>query len=129
MNVGPGDGHDEYAIAERIDVAHADTPRLTAWLARQRERFDDRGRLHGGGGGFTGRSLGRVEGLIREHISSVNELFLHENSPLVQTACWYVGEVHHRTRGTGWRVGPDPGDGHPWSERPCVIVPFARPDE
>ncbi|MFJ7986206.1 hypothetical protein [Streptomyces sp. NPDC096351] len=33
------------------------------------------------------------------------------------------------TRGTRWRIDPDPADGHPWSERPYVIVPFARPDE
>ncbi|MFD7574901.1 hypothetical protein ACFV6U_30990 [Streptomyces sp. NPDC059810] len=118
-----------YAIAERIDVAHADNPRLTAWPAEQRERFDDWGRLHGGGRDFSGRSLDRVEALIREHITSVAELFLHEHSPLVQNACWYVGEVHNRTRGTGWRKAPDSADGHPWSERPYVIVPFVRLDE
>ncbi|WP_245234383.1 hypothetical protein [Streptomyces flavochromogenes] len=120
---------DEHAVAERIDTAHADNPRLSAWLDEQREGFADWSRRHGGGWDFGERSLDRVEALIREHVTSVDDLFAREHTPLVQVACWYVGEVHNRTRGTRWRLDPDPADSHPWSRRPYVIVPFARLDE
>ncbi|MFH8624689.1 hypothetical protein ACH4A8_22835 [Streptomyces vietnamensis] len=117
---------DEHAVAERIDEAHADNPRLTAWLDEQRGDFEDWSRRHGGGWDFREGSLDRVEALIREHVTSVEDLFAHEHTPLVQVACWYVGEVHNRTRGTQWRMDPDPADTHPWSGRPYVIVPFTR---
>ncbi|ROQ26346.1 hypothetical protein EDD98_5976 [Streptomyces sp. PanSC19] len=120
---------DEHAVAERIDAAHADNPRLAAWLREQRDRFDGWSRDHGGGWDFGERSLDRVEALVREHLTSVDDLFAREHTPLVQVACWYVGEVHNRARGTEWRMDPDPVDSHPWSRRPYVIVPFARLDE
>ncbi|MFF6776700.1 hypothetical protein ACFY8W_24575 [Streptomyces sp. NPDC012637] len=120
------DGEDEYAVAERIDGAHADNPRLSAWLTEQQGRFEDWSRHHGGGWDFGERSLDRLEALIREHVTSVDDLFAREATPLVQVACWYVGEVHNRTRGTQWRMDPEPADSHPWSARPYVIVPFAR---
>lgn len=118
------EGADEHAVAERVDAAHADNPRLSAWLAEQRSGFEEWGRAHGGGWDFGEGSLDRVEELIRAHLTSVDELFAREHTPLVQVACWYVGEVHNRTRGTGWRLDPDPADTHPWSKRPYVIVPF-----
>lgn len=31
---------------------------------------------------------------------------------------WYVGEVHNRTRGTPWRMDPDPADSHPGPHAP-----------
>ncbi|MFE5942691.1 hypothetical protein [Streptomyces sp. NPDC056480] len=120
-----GEDGDEHAVAERIDRAHADNPRLSAWLDEQREGFADWSRRHGGGWDFDERSLDRVEALVREHVTSVDDLFARERTPLVQIACWYVGEVHNRTRGTEWRLDPDPADSHPWSRRPYVIVPFA----
>ncbi|MFJ5074579.1 hypothetical protein ACIP8Z_08230 [Streptomyces sp. NPDC088553] len=126
---GDGGADDEHEVAERIDRAHADNPRLSAWLDEQREGFADWGRRHGGGWDFGERSLDRVEALVREHVTSVDDLFAHEHTSLVQVACWYVGEVHNRTRGTQWRLDPDPADSHPWSRRPYVIVPFARLDE
>ncbi|MEV4947666.1 hypothetical protein [Streptomyces sp. NPDC053755] len=120
------DHEDEYAVAERIDEAHADNPRLTGWLAEQEGRFEDWKRRHGGAWDFGERSLDRMEALIREHVTSVDDLFAREHTPMIQVACWYVGEVHNRTRGTEWRMAPTPADGHPWSARPYVIVPFAR---
>ncbi|MET7756457.1 hypothetical protein ABZT27_17370 [Streptomyces sp. NPDC005389] len=126
---GDGASDDEHDVAERIDRAHADNPRLTAWLDEQREGFADWSRRHGGGWDFGEGSLDRVEALVREHVTSVDDLFAREHTPLVQVACWYVGEVHNRTRGTRWRLDPDPADSRPWSRRPYVIVPFARLDE
>ncbi|WP_257004178.1 hypothetical protein [Streptomyces sp. SA15] len=117
---------DEHAIAERIDKAHADNPRLTAWLAEQQGRFEEWERRHGGGWDFSERSLDRLEARIREHFTSVDDLLAGEHTPLAQVACWYLGEVHNRLRGTQWRMDPDPADTHPWSERPYVIVPFDR---
>ncbi|WP_225801000.1 hypothetical protein [Streptomyces sp. NK15101] len=120
---------DERAVAERIDGEHADNPRLAAWLGEQEGRFEDWSRDHGGGWDFGERSLDRLEAVIREHITSVDDLFAHEHTPLVQVACWYVGEVHRRAAGTEWRMDPDPADSHPWSGRPYVTVPFTRLDE
>ncbi|GAA1521942.1 hypothetical protein GCM10009730_32210 [Streptomyces albidochromogenes] len=120
------DHEDEYAVAERIDRAHADNARLAAWLAEQHGRFDAWNTRHGGGWDFSERSLDRMEALIREHVTSVDDLFTHERTPMIQVACWYVGEVHNRTRGTQWRTDPDPAASHPWSARPYVIVPIAR---
>ncbi|MCX5394997.1 hypothetical protein [Streptomyces sp. NBC_00094] len=120
------DHEDEYAVAERIDTAHADNPRLAAWLAEQQDRFDGWNHRHGGGWDFTERSLDRMEALVREHVTSVDDLFAREHTPMIQVACWYVGEVHNRTRGTEWRMDPEPADTHPWSKRPYVIVPFTR---
>ncbi|MFF5788060.1 hypothetical protein ACFY8P_24250 [Streptomyces sp. NPDC012693] len=117
---------DEHAVAERIDEAHADNPRLRAWLAEQRGAFDDWSRRHGGGWDFGERSLDRVEALVREHVTSVDDLFAREHTPMIQVACWYVGEVHNRTRGTRWRMDPEPAGSHPWSARPYVVPPFAR---
>ncbi|WP_242427238.1 MULTISPECIES: hypothetical protein [unclassified Streptomyces] len=119
---------DEHAVTRRIDEAHADNPRLTAWLSEQRGRFDGWSRDHGGGWDFGERTLDRVEALVREHVTSAEDLFAREHTPLVQVACWYVGEVHNHTRGTEWRMDPDPVATHPWSARPYVIVPFARLD-
>ncbi|MFB6528239.1 hypothetical protein [Streptomyces sp. NPDC056399] len=126
---GDDGADDEHAVAERIDRAHADNPRLSAWLDEQREGFADWSRRHGGGWDFDERSLDRVEALVREHVTSADDLFAREHTPLVQVACWYVGEVHNRSRGTGWRLDPDPAESHPWSRRPYVIVPFDRLDE
>ncbi|MGW8761026.1 hypothetical protein ACWGN5_00860 [Streptomyces sp. NPDC055815] len=123
------EGEDEHAVAERIDKEHAGNPRLAAWLGLQERGFEDWSRGHGGGWDFGERSLDRVEALVREHLTSVDDLFAQEHTPLVQVACWYVGEVHNRTRGTEWRMDPEPADSHPWSGRPYVIVPFARLDE
>ncbi|MEU2428549.1 hypothetical protein ABZ611_03355 [Streptomyces sp. NPDC007861] len=123
------DPEDEHAACERIDRRHADNPRLTGWLAEQRDRFDDWDRRegrHGGGWDFSEPSLDRMEALIREHITGPDELFAQEHTELVQVACWYVGEVHNRTRGTQWRMDPEPADTHPWSKRPYVIMPFER---
>ncbi|MET9676109.1 hypothetical protein ABZY68_23905 [Streptomyces sp. NPDC006482] len=120
------DHEDEYAVAERIDTAHADNPRLAAWLAEQQDRFDGWNHRHGGGWDFTERSLDRMEALVREHVTSVDDLFAREHTPMIQVACWYVGEVHNRTCGTEWRMDPEPADTHPWSKRPYVIVPFTR---
>ncbi|MFF8375406.1 hypothetical protein ACF07V_04600 [Streptomyces sp. NPDC015661] len=120
------EGGDEYVVAERIDKEHADNPRLAAWLREQEDGFADWSRDHGGGWDFGERSLDRMEALVREHLTSVDDLFAQEHTPLVQVACWYVGEVHNRTRGTEWRMDPDPADGHPWSRRPYVIAPFTR---
>ncbi|MFE4617127.1 hypothetical protein ACFRJ7_13550 [Streptomyces sp. NPDC056747] len=120
------DSEDERDITERIDKAHAENPRLTAWLAEQEGRFDDWGRRHGGGWDFGERSLDRVEALVREHVTSVDDLFTREHTPMIQVACWYVGEVHNRTRGTQWRMAPRPAGSHPWSKRPYVTVPLAR---
>ncbi|WP_260461774.1 hypothetical protein [Streptomyces lateritius] len=52
---------DEHAVAERIDEAHADNPRLTAWLAEQRRSFDGWSHRHGGGVGLQ-RALPRPRG-------------------------------------------------------------------
>ncbi|MFG2895857.1 hypothetical protein ACGFZH_02185 [Streptomyces zaomyceticus] len=120
---------DEYTVAERIDTAHADNPRLTTWLGEQEGGFDDWNRRNGGGWDFGEDSLDRLEALVREHVASADALFAREHTPWIQLACWYVGEVHNRTRGTRWRMDPDPAAGHPWSERPYVIVPFERIDD
>ncbi|MFF8507252.1 hypothetical protein ACF064_04100 [Streptomyces sp. NPDC015492] len=125
---GAADADDEHAVAERIDAAHADNPRLSAWLEEQRDAFPEWSRRHGGGWDFGEGSLDRVEALVREQVASPEDLLAREGTPLVQVACWYVGEVHNRTRGTGWRMDPEPADGHPWSRRPYVIVPFERLD-
>ncbi|WP_260605436.1 hypothetical protein [Streptomyces sp. WAC01280] len=65
-----------------------------------------------------------MEALVREHVTSVDDLFTREHTPLIQVACWYVGEVHNRTRGTRWRSsfptllreGPKAGQGSMRSE-------------
>ncbi|WP_240508910.1 hypothetical protein [Streptomyces agglomeratus] len=120
------DPEDEHVVAERMDKAHADNPRLAAWLAEQQGRFDDWNSRHGGGWDFSEHSLDRIEALVRERVASVDDLFTDEHTPMMQVACWYVGEVHNRTRGTQWRTDPDPADSHPWSKRPYVIVPFTH---
>ncbi|MFH9177832.1 hypothetical protein [Streptomyces albogriseolus] len=123
------DGEDEHAVAERIDTAHADNPRLSAWLAEQQGRFAEWAQRYGGGWDFSERSLDRLESLVREHFTGVDDLLAQEDTLLAQVACWYLGEVHNRRRGTQWRMDPDPADTHPWSRRPYVIVPFERIDD
>ncbi|BDM74577.1 hypothetical protein HEK616_80640 (plasmid) [Streptomyces nigrescens] len=99
--------------------AWTSNPLLQKWLARQQAGFEEWAQETGGGWDFSVDSLDRLEDLIRSRYSSIREIEAAEETPFVQVAFWYFGEVFCRCHGLVWqqRPGGDPED------KPFVIGP------
>ncbi|OEU90288.1 hypothetical protein DB35_03145 [Streptomyces abyssalis] len=121
----------EYEELRELDRLRSDNPVLNAWLEIQHAEFPAWAERHPGGWDFSLDSLAQVEELVRSAYSGSAQAHAEEGGDFLQTAAWYVGEVHNRHCGTVWQYHPasseDPGE---W---PFVIVPFERlgefPDE
>ncbi|BCK69840.1 hypothetical protein Srufu_037930 [Streptomyces libani subsp. rufus] len=122
---------DEYEELRRLDRLRSDNSVLNAWLTIQHAEFPGWAEQTPGTWDFSLGSLARLEDLIRSRYATVEQAHQDEGGDFLQTASWYVGEVHNRHFGTGWQFHPDstelPGA---W---PFVTVPFDRlfefPDE
>ncbi|GFE15562.1 hypothetical protein Sgleb_36090 [Streptomyces glebosus] len=122
---------DEYEELRRLDQLRSNNSVLNAWLTIQHAEFPAWAEQAPGTWDFSLDSLVRLEDLIRSRYASVEQAHQDEGGDFLQTASWYVGEVHNRYFGTGWQFHPDsteiPGA---W---PFVTVPFDRlfefPDE
>ena len=92
---------------------------LVNWLAAQKDAFAAWEAEVGGVWDFTMDSLDRLEEAIRDRFTSYEEIQDAEDSPFVQVAYWYFGEVFVRNHAMVWQRRPtnDPSD------RPFIIGP------
>jgi len=102
----------------------ADNPRLNNWLAEQRAAFPAWCREHPGDWDFSPESVDRLEHLIRSAFSTWEEENAAERGPLVQGACWYLGELLVRHGGAVWRWQPwEPDPKTPSWHSPMLTYP------
>ncbi|MFG2833013.1 hypothetical protein ACGFWI_37100 [Streptomyces sp. NPDC048434] len=121
----------EYEELRQLDQLRSDNWVLNAWLTVQRSKFPGWAEQAPGTWDFSLDSLARLENLIRDRYGTTEQAHQDEGGDFLQTASWYVGEVHNRHFGTVWQYHPDsmeiPGA---W---PFVTVLFDRlfefPDE
>ncbi|MGP8297870.1 hypothetical protein ACTPOK_07955 [Streptomyces inhibens] len=122
---------DEYEELRRLDQLRSDNSVLNAWLTIQRSEFPGWAEQAPGTWDFSLDSLARLEVLIRDRYATAEQADQDQGGDFLQTASWYVGEVHNRHFGTLWQYHPDSVDiPGAW---PFVTVPFDRlfefPDE
>lgn len=117
----------EYEELRELDRLRSDNPVLNAWLEIQHAEFPGWAERHPGRWDFSVDSLARVEELVRSTYSSSAQAHAEEGGDFLQTAAWYVGEVHNRHFGTVWQYHPDSAEDP--GEWPFVIVPFERLEE
>ncbi|MER7666071.1 hypothetical protein [Streptomyces sp. NPDC096193] len=116
---------EEYQELAELDRIRAGNPVLDAWLRIQQQEFPAWAQRYDGDWDFTPASLERIEALVRSRYTSSDQAWDERGSDFLQTASWYVGEVHNRTCGTQWQFHPDSAGADPavW---PFVTVPFDR---
>lgn len=116
---------DEYQELAELDRIRSSNPVLDAWLQIQQQEFPAWAQRYDGDWDFTPGSLERLEALVRSRYTSSDQAWEERGSDFLQTAAWYVGEVHNRTCGTQWQYHPDSAAADPavW---PFVTVPFDR---
>ncbi|MEU9062561.1 hypothetical protein AB0D13_27795 [Streptomyces sp. NPDC048430] len=99
---------------------------LTAWLDAQKQAFETwkRHREEWGPWDFTVDSLARLEAMVRAAYASPDRAREKAGEAEITVAAWYLGEVHNRAFGTGWRLTPG-GSGLP---KPRITPPWDRRD-
>ncbi|MGP9019910.1 hypothetical protein ACT1U9_16120 [Streptomyces sp. BR1] len=107
----------------------SDNPRLNDWLDRQRVAFpawcevlEQAPRVWD----FSPASLDRLEDLVRDRFASYEAADEAADSPFMQVAAWYLGEVQVRGFGAVWKCAPDPEPGRPARPQPLVTLPKDR---
>src|SRR5262249_38782083 len=98
---------DEYQELAELDRIRSSNPVLDALLQGGWREFPAWAQQHGGDWDFTPDSLERLETVVRSRYTSSDQAWEDRGSDFLQTAAWYVGEVHNRTCGTQWQYHPD----------------------
>lgn len=81
-------------------------PRLKEWTAARQAAFEEWAAETGGEWDFTMESVDRLEALIRDRFASSSEVEAAQDTPFVQGAYWYLGEVFVRVHQLEWQQRP-----------------------
>ncbi|MYV41046.1 hypothetical protein GT030_19760 [Streptomyces sp. SID1328] len=102
------------------DPAWHHNPRLNTWLEAARTAFDSLAAETGGDWDYSPASLDRLERLLLSRYGTWEDIYHHQDDPVLMAAAWYLGEIAVRRHGAVWAWSPDgprPGDDWPGSPR------------
>ncbi|WP_140394593.1 hypothetical protein [Streptomyces recifensis] len=106
------------------DPAWHHNPRLNAWLEAARTAFDSLAAETGGDWDYSPASLDRLERLLLSRYGTWEDVYHHQDDPVLMAAAWYLGEIAVRRHGAVWAWSPDgPRPGEDWPGSPRLTYP------